>query len=36
MKKCGKQSNRSLQIVWKINRDGAQGSLKSEMELKDH
>ena len=34
--KIWKQGKRSLQIVWKRVRDGAQGSLKSEMELKDH
>ena len=36
MKKVWKQGKRSLQIVWKRVRDGAQGSFKSEMELKDH
>ena len=36
MKKVCKQGKRSLQIVWKRVRDGDQGSLKSEMELKDH
>ena len=34
--KVCKQGKRSLQIVWKRVRDGDQGSLKSEMELKDH
>ena len=36
MKKVCKQGKRSLQIVWKRVRDGDRGSLKSEMELKDH
>ena len=36
MKKVCKQGKRSLQIVWKRVGDGDQGSLKSEMELKDH
>ena len=31
-----KGGKRSLQIVWKRVRDTAQGSLKSETELKGH
>ena len=34
--KVWKQGKRSLQIVWKRVRDGARGSLKSEIKLEDH